>query len=153
MAAVEAEARVRAAFARQGFMRNLDARMVELSSGRCAIECAFRDDLTQHHGLFHAGLLTTLADNACGFAALSLMPEGAEVLSVEFKTSFLRPAAGIAVVARGEVVKPGRTLSFCRADVFARDAAGREVLVATMMATMMQAAPQARTMCASPELR
>ncbi len=134
-------------------MRNLDARMVELSAGHCAIECAFRDDLTQHHGLFHAGVLTTLADNACGFAALSLMPEGAEVLSVEFKTSFLRPAAGIAVVARGEVVKPGRTLTFCRADVFARDAAGREVLAATMTATMIQAAPETRAKPAMPEAR
>jgi len=144
MAAVEAEARVRAAFARQGFMRNLDARMVELSAGRCAIECAFRDDLTQHHGLFHAGVLTTLADNACGFAAMSLLPPGGEVLSVEFKTSFLRPATGVAVVARGEVVKPGRTLTFCRAEIFARDAAGREVLAAMMVATMMNAAPEPR---------
>lgn len=149
MAAVAPEApgfedRVRAAFARQGFMRNLDARIIELAAGRCAIECAFRDDLTQHHGLFHAGVLTTLADNACGFAAMSLLPPGGEVLSVEFKTSFLRPAAGVAVVARGEVVKPGRTLTFCRADVLARDATGRERLVATMMATMMAAAPEAR---------
>jgi uncharacterized protein (TIGR00369 family) len=142
MAAVEA--RVRAAFARQGFMRNLDARLLEVTPGRCVIECSFRDDLTQHHGLFHAGVLTTLADNACGFAAMSLMEEGAEVLSVEFKTSFLRPAGGIAVLARGEVVKPGRTLTFCRADVLSRDAAGREVLVATMTATMIQAAPEPR---------
>ncbi len=134
-------------------MRNLDARMVELSAGRCAIECAFRDDLTQHHGLFHAGVVTTIADNACGFAALSLMPEGAEVLSVEFKTSFLRPAAGVAIVARGEVVKPGRTLTFCRADVFARDAAGQEVLAATMTATMIAAAPDARAKPAAPDAR
>ena len=134
-------------------MRNLDARIVDLAAGRCAIECAFREDLTQHHGLFHAGVLTTLADNACGFAALSLMPPGAEVLSVEFKASFLRPAAGIAVVARGEVVKPGRTLSFCRADIFARDATGREVLAATMMATMMNTAPDARMTNNAPEAR
>jgi acyl-coenzyme A thioesterase PaaI-like protein len=65
---------VRAAFARQGFMRTLNARLVELSPGRCAVECAFHDGLTQHHGLFHAGVLTTLADNACGFAAMSLLP-------------------------------------------------------------------------------
>jgi uncharacterized protein (TIGR00369 family) len=136
--------RVRAAFAAQGFMRTLGARLVELAPGSCAIECAFRDDLTQHHGLFHAGVLTTLADNACGFAAMSLLPEGGEVLSVEFKTSFLRPGAGLAAIARGEVLKPGRTLSFCRADVHVRASDGGEVLAATMLATMMRAAPDSR---------
>ncbi len=130
--------RVRAAFAAQGFMRHLGAELLALEPGRCTIACAFRAELTQHHGLFHAGVLTTLADNACGFAAMSLLPEGAEVLSVEFKTSFLRPGAGVAAIARGEVLKPGRTLSFCRADVFARDAAGTETLCATMLATMMR---------------
>jgi len=136
--------RARAAFARQGLMRNFGARLVELAPGRCVIEAAFREDLTQHHGLFHAGVLTTLADNACGFAAMSLLPEGAEVLSVEFKMSFLRPAAGLLAIARGEVLKPGRTLSFCRADVHVRDAAGAGRLVATMLATMMAAAPVLR---------
>nr|WP_270937302.1 PaaI family thioesterase [Roseomonas sp. MO-31] len=136
--------RVRAAFARQGFMRSLGAELLEVAPGRCAIACAFRDDLTQHHGLFHAGVLTTLADNACGFAAMSLLPEGGEVLSVEFKLSFLRPGAGVAAIARGEVLKPGRTLSFCRADVHMRQADGREVLAATMLATMIAAAPEAR---------
>jgi len=136
--------RVRASFARQGFMRTLGATLVEIAPGRCVIECAFRDELTQHHGLFHAGVLTTLADNACGFAAMSLLPEGGEVLSVEFKTSFLRPGAGVAAIARGEVLKPGRTLSFCRADIHMRDAAGREVLAATMLATMMAASPGPR---------
>jgi uncharacterized protein (TIGR00369 family) len=145
--------RTRAAFAAQGFMRSLGARLVELAPGRCVIECAFRTDLTQHHGLFHAGVLTTLADNACGFAAMSLLPEGGEVLSVEFKTSFLRPGAGAAAVARGEVLKSGRTLSFCRADVVMRDTAGRETLAATMLATMMSAAPETRTMAAAPQVR
>ena len=132
---------VRAAFARQGFMRTLDARLLDVSPGRCVIECALREDLTQHHGLFHAGVLTTLADNACGFAAMSLLPSDGEVLTVEFKTSFLRPGAGVAAVARAEVLKPGRTLSFCRADVHVRDAEGRETLAATMLATMIAAAP------------
>lgn len=135
---------VRAAFARQGFMRMLGGRLVALEAGRCTIEADFRDDLTQHHGLFHAGVLTTLADNACGFAAMSLLPEGGEVLSVEFKVSFLRPGAGTTAIARGEVLKPGRTLSFCRADVHMRQADGREVLAATMLATMIAARPEAR---------
>jgi len=125
-------------------MRNLGGRLVALEPGRCAIECGFRDDLTQHHGLFHAGVLTTLADNACGFAAMSLLSEGAAVLSVEFKVSFLRPGAGVTAVARGEVVKPGRTLSFCRADVVMRDEQGTETLCAMMTATMMAAAPGPR---------
>jgi uncharacterized protein (TIGR00369 family) len=145
--------RVRAAFARQGFMRTLGGQLVEIAPGRCVIEAAFRDDLTQHHGLFHAGVLTTLADNACGFAAMSLLPEGGEVLSVEFKISFMRPGAGVAAVARGEVLKPGRTLSFCRADVHMRQADGQEMLAATMLATMMAAAPEARTMSAALEAR
>lgn len=136
--------RVRTAFAAQGFMRTLGAQLTELTPGRCTIEATFRDDLTQHHGLFHAGVLTTLADNACGFAAMSLLPEGGEVLSVEFKTSFLRPGAGTVAIARGEVLKPGRTLSFCRADVHVRQADGQEVLAATMLATMMAARPEPR---------
>ena len=134
-------ARVRAAFAAQGLMATLGAALVEVTPGRCVIELPFHPGLTQHHGLFHAGVLTTLADNACGFAAMSLLPPGGEVLSVEFKTSFLRPGAGQAAVARGEVLKAGRRLTFCRADVLMRYAAGTETLAATMLATMMAAAP------------
>lgn len=137
-------ARIQAAFAAQGLMATLGCRLVALAPGRCDIEVDFAPGLTQHHGLFHAGVLTTLADNACGFAAMSLLPAGGEVLSVEFKVSFLRPASGLLAVARGEVVKPGRTLSFCRADVFVRDAAGAETLAACMMATMMAATPEPR---------
>ena len=131
--------RVRAAFDRQGFSRLLGSRMVLAEAGRCVIECPARDDLTQHHGHLHAGVLTTLADNACGFAAMSLMPEGVEPLSVEFKVNFLRPARGAVAVARAEVVKAGRTLTFCRADVQMRDEAGAETLVAAMTATMIAA--------------
>jgi uncharacterized protein (TIGR00369 family) len=136
-------ARIEATFAAAGFLGLLGARLAEAAPGRCTIEAGFRPDLTQHHGLFHAGVLTTLADNAAGLAALSLMPPDAEVLSVEFKLSFLRPGAGIAAVARGEVLKPGRTLSFCRADVHMRQEDGREVLAASMLATMIGAGPKA----------
>jgi uncharacterized protein (TIGR00369 family) len=136
--------RIQAAFAAQGMMATLGGRLVQVEPGRCEIEADFAPGLTQHHGLFHAGVLTTLADNACGFAAMSLLPAGGEALSVEFKVSFLRPASGLVAVARGEVVKLGHTLSFCRADVFVRDAAGSETLVATMMATMMAAGPDRR---------
>ncbi len=129
--------RIHAAFARQGFMALLGGRLVEVAPGRCVIEAEARPDLTQHHGHLHAGLLTTLADNACGFAAMTLMPEGVEPLSVEFKINFLRPARGALAVARAEVVKPGRTLTVCRAEVAMRDAAGGETQVAAMMATMI----------------
>jgi uncharacterized protein (TIGR00369 family) len=136
-------ARVETTFAAAGFLQLLGARLIEAAPGRCTIEAGFRPDLTQHHGLFHAGVLTTLADNAAGLAALSLMPPEAEVLSVEFKLSFLRPGAGVAAIARGAVLKPGRTLTVCRADVHMRQADGGEVLAATMLATMISAAPQA----------
>jgi uncharacterized protein (TIGR00369 family) len=125
-------------------MATLGGRLVALEPGACTIEADFSPGLTQHHGLFHAGVLTTLADNACGFAAMSLLPPGGEVLSVEFKCSFLRPASGLCAIARGVVLKPGRTLSFCRADVFVRGADGAETLAATMLATMMAAAPAQR---------
>jgi uncharacterized protein (TIGR00369 family) len=125
-------------------MATLGGRLVALEAGTCTIEADFRPGLTQHHGLFHAGVLTTLADNACGFAVMSLLPPDGEVLSVEFKVSFLRPASGATAIARGQVLKPGRTLSFCRADVCVRDATGAESLVATMLATMMAAAPRPR---------
>jgi uncharacterized protein (TIGR00369 family) len=103
------EARVREAFARQGLMRSFAARIAELAPGRCAVEVPFRDGLTQHHGMFHAGVITTLADNACGFAAMTLVPD---VMTVEFKVNFLRPGAGALAVARAEVIKPGRTITW-----------------------------------------
>jgi len=132
--------RVAAEFARQGFMRLLGARLVRVEPGACEIELAFRPDLTQHHGFFHAGVLTTLADNAAGFAAISLMPPGVSALSVEFKLNFLRPGRGVAAVARGTVVKPGRTLMVVRAEAYGRAADGAEEHCATMLATMMRVA-------------
>ena len=95
-------------------------------------------ELAQQHGFFHAGALTTLADTAAGYAAFTLMPEDAAVLTVEFKMNLLRPGRGAAAVARAEVLKPGRTLMAVRAAVFCRAAdGGAEELAATMLATMM----------------
>ncbi len=133
--------RVRERFAAQGFATHLGLRLAQSEPGHCVIEAPFGAHLTQHTGYFHAGVLTTLADNACGFAALSLMPEGQEVLSVEFKLSFMRPAAGMLARATGRVLKPGRTLSFCQADVVVVQETGAEVLCATMLATMMGVVP------------
>lgn len=129
--------RVAEGFARQGFAAHLGLQLESASDGRCLIGCDFAPGLTQHMGLFHAGVLTTMADNACGFAALTLMPDGRDVVSVEFKVNFLRPARGRRARATATVLKPGRTLSICRADVDVLDEAGGATLVATMLATMM----------------
>lgn len=130
-------ARVAESFAGQPFMHLLGARLTRIEPGRCEVEVPFRPNLTQQHGFLHAGVLTTIADNACGYAAFSLMPREAGVLTAEFKLNLLRPARGVAAVARAEVVKPGRTLLVVRADVFARAEDGAEELCATMLATMM----------------
>lgn len=105
--------------------------------GIVEIVLSFRADLTQQNGYLHAGVVTTIADSACGYAAFSLMPSGSGVLSVEFKVNLLRPARGDTFVARAEVIKAGRTLSVVRADVFAVRANAERDLVATMQGTMI----------------
>jgi uncharacterized protein (TIGR00369 family) len=130
------EARVRASFARQAAMATIGAEIAHVAPGEVDLRMPFRAELTQQHGFVHAGIIGTLADSACGYAAFTLMPADAAVLSVEYKLNLLAPAAGEAFVARGRVRKAGRTLSFVGADVFAlRD--GEERLVATMQGTMM----------------
>lgn len=128
--------RVRASFARQQVMATLGARLVGIEPGTVVIELPFREDLTQQHGFLHAGVLTTIVDSACGYAAFSLMPADASVLSVEYKVNFLAPAKGERFRVRGTVVKAGRTITVCNGEVQALDASG-EKLVATMSATVM----------------
>jgi len=130
------EARVRASFGRQRFMEMIGARLVRLAAGEVEIELPHRADLTQQHGFVHAGVVTALADTACGYAAFTLMPAGVGVLSVEYKINLLAPARGELLVARGRVLRPGRTLTVCAGEVFARHA-GEESLVATLLGTMM----------------
>jgi uncharacterized protein (TIGR00369 family) len=116
---------------------HLGGSVVELAPGRAVLRPPFRAELAQQHGFFHAGALTTLADTAAGYAAFTLMLEGAAVLTAEFKTNFLRPGRGAAAVARAEVLKPGRTLMTVRADGFcAPEDGGAGELAATMLATM-----------------
>ena len=103
-------ARVRSSFDRQQAMALLGAQMTEVQAGMTAIVLPFREALTQQHGFIHAGIITAIADSACGYAALSLMPPDAGVLTIEFKVNLLNPAAGERFVARGRVVKPGRTI-------------------------------------------
>lgn len=130
------EARVRASFAAQAAMRTIGAEIGHVAAGEVDVRLPFRDDLTQQHGFVHAGMIGAIADSAAGYAAYTLMPADAAVLSVEYKLNLMAPAAGEAFIARGRVKKSGRTLTICTADVFAlRD--GEERLIATMLATMM----------------
>jgi uncharacterized protein (TIGR00369 family) len=129
-------ARVRASFEKQRFMSTIGARLTRVDPGEVEIELATRDDLVQQHGFLHAGVLASAADSACGYAALTLMPEGAAVLSIEFKINMLAPAVGDRIVARGRVIRPGRTVTVCWGEVVACSATS-EKLVATMVGTMM----------------
>ncbi len=132
------ERRVRDSFDCQRVMETLGARLTKVRPGEVDIELPFRHDLTQQHGFIHAGIVATIADSACGYAAFTLMPPDAAVLSVEFKVNLLSPARGELVIARGRVRKSGRTVSVCECDVFAQTA-GADKLVATMVGTMMTA--------------
>jgi len=124
-------------FARQPIMNLIGAQLGLVEPGIVEISLPYRADLTQQNGYLHAGVVTTIADSACGYAAFTLMPEGSGVLSVEFKVNLLRPAQGESFIARAEVIKGGRTLSVVRADVFAVDKNQERTLVATMQGTMM----------------
>jgi len=127
---------VKDSFAKQAVMTTIGAELVGVAPGVVQISLPYRSDLTQQHGYLHAGIVTTIADSACGYAAYTLMPPNSAVLSVEFKVNLLRPAKGEEFLAVAEVLKPGRTLSVVRADVFANPKSER-VLVATMLGTMM----------------
>jgi uncharacterized protein (TIGR00369 family) len=130
------ERRVRDSFARQAAMRLIGASLARVEAGRVDIELPVRDDLTQQHGHVHGGIVGMIADSAGGYAAFTLMPADASVLTVEMKLNLLAPARGRKLVACGEVVKAGRSLSVTRADVYAVDG-GRETLVAIMQQTLM----------------
>ena len=128
--------RVRASFARQRLMQAIGAVLEDVTSGRVTIRLPFREDLTQQHGFLHAGVIASVADSACGYAALSLMPEDAGVLSIEFKVNMLAPAKGDSIIARAEVIRAGRNIMVCRADVHAVTGTD-EKLCAAMQGTMM----------------
>lgn len=113
------EARVRASFARQGVMRLIGAELTRVEPGLATIELGYRPELTQQHGYFHAGMTSTIADAAAGYAAYSLYPADSSVLTVEFKINLIAPADGERLVATGRVKKPGRTLTICEFEVLA----------------------------------
>jgi len=128
--------RVTDSFARQAALATMGARLVAVEPGRVTMEMDHDDRFTQQHGFIHAGVTTTVLDTACGYAAFSLMPADAGVLTVELKTNLLAPAAGETFMFVGRVVKPGRTVTFCEGEAFAVTNGTRK-RIATLSATMM----------------
>jgi uncharacterized protein (TIGR00369 family) len=133
---VEYQQRVRESFDRQGLMKHLGAELVSLEPGGAVIRVPFRGELTQQHGYFHAGVTGAVADSACGYAAYTLMAAEDSVLTVEYKMNLLAPADGEELVAKGRVVRSGKTLKVCMADVFVRKGSA-ENHCATVLATIM----------------
>jgi uncharacterized protein (TIGR00369 family) len=135
-AAEHFEQKVRASFERQPAMKLIGAELTRVSAGIVEIEMPFRLDLTQQHGFLHAGIISAALDSACGYAAYSLMPEGASVLTIEFKVNLLAPGKGERFVFRGEVTKGGRTIMVADGRAYAVTDNGSR-LIASMTGTMM----------------
>jgi uncharacterized protein (TIGR00369 family) len=129
------EARVRASFAQQSAMRTLGVEIVKIEPGEVEFSMLYSANFTQQNGYIHAGIITTALDSACGYAAFSLMPADAAVLTVEFKTTLTAPAKGDRFIFRANVIKPGRALTFCEARAFGVTN-GEERLIATMSGTL-----------------
>ncbi len=130
------EARIRSSFEKQGVMKTIGASLVKIAPGEVVIEFSYDPSLTQQHGYIHAGVVTTVVDTACGYAAYTLMPAGSEVLSIEYKVNFMSPARGETFKGIGKVLRSGRTITVCSGDVVAVEN-GKERVVATMLATMI----------------
>lgn len=130
------EEKVRKSFTRQKFMALIGAEISGIRPGFCEIRLPYRAELSQHHGYFHAGVVGTIADNAGGFAAFSLMPAGSSVLTVEFKLNLIAPGDGEILIARGEVVRSGRTLTVCSTEVYVEQK-GVSKLCATSLMTLI----------------
>ncbi len=111
--------RIRASFERQGIMRLIGARMTRVEPGHVEIELPYREDLTQQHGYFHAGVTSTIADSAGGYAGFTLFPADSSVLTVEYKMNLVAPAEGEKLVAVGRVKRSGRSLTVCELEVLA----------------------------------
>ena len=129
--------KIKESFDKQGLMQTLNARLIEVEKGQVKITCDFSEALTQQDGFFHAGVLTSLADSACGYAALTLMPPDKAVLTVEFKVNFLKPANTSKIIATGTVLQSGKNLTVCEGDVFDET---KTKLLAKMTATMIAVA-------------
>jgi uncharacterized protein (TIGR00369 family) len=130
------EARLRGSFAKQGLMQLFGANITRIAPGQVEISLAPKPELSQQHGFVHGGALTAIADSAAGYAALSLMPANRGVLTTEMKINFLAPGAGDRILARGKVLKAGRTLTLVQTEIFTVTA-GQEKLIAFLTATFM----------------
>jgi uncharacterized protein (TIGR00369 family) len=128
--------RIRLSFSKQGLMKTLGASLGEISPGAVEIILRASPAISQQHGFVHAGAVSAIADSAAGYAALSLMRAGTGILTTEFKINLVAPAVGERIIARGRVVKPGRTLTLVQTEVFA-ESQGQEKLIALLTATMM----------------
>ena len=137
VSAPDYEERVRKSFARQNVMSTIGAELTLVTPGTVEIEMAYSPDLTQQHGFLHAGIISTALDSACGYAAFSMMPENAAVLTIEFKVNLLAPGKGERFLFRGSVTKPGRTIVVADGQAYAFAADGEAKLIATMTGTMM----------------
>jgi uncharacterized protein (TIGR00369 family) len=133
--------KIRESFARQSVMNLIGAELVKVAPGEVDIKLFYRNDLTQQQGFLHAGITATIGDSACGYAAFSLMPAGAEVVTSEYKINLLSPALGDYFLAAGRVLKAGKLITVARADIYA-DKAGRRKLIATMLATSVGVQPR-----------
>ncbi len=129
--------RIRASFDQQGVMHTIGGKLVKVEPGKVLIEFPFSNGITQQHGFVHAGILTTVVDSACGYAASTLMPADSEVLTIEYKVNFLSPAKGSEFLAVGKVLKPGRTITVCSGEVLAKN--GSEYKTVVIMQTTMMA--------------
>jgi uncharacterized protein (TIGR00369 family) len=129
--------RIRSSFKNQGIMRTIQGKLEKIAPGEVHISFPFSAAITQQHGFVHAGILTTVVDSACGYAASTLMPSESEVLTIEYKVNFISPAIGEEFIAIGRVEKPGRTITVCTGEVKVKEGAEYKTVVliqATMMA-------------------
>lgn len=129
--------KVKDSFDRQQFMKFIGAELVRVEPGFCEIQLPYKSSLTQQHGFFHAGVVGTMADNAAGYAAFSLMDPGSSILTVEFKLNLISPADGQLLIGRSNVLKHGKTLTVCRSDVFIVKN-GTEKLCAASQSTLIE---------------
>ncbi len=129
--------KVEESFNRQQFMKLINAQLLEVKPGFCEIHVPYDLTLTQQHGFFHAGIVSTIADNAAGYASFSLMEDNSSVLTVEFKLNLIAPGDGEMLIGRSNVLKNGRTLTICRSEVFVVKN-GKEKLCAAAQSTLIE---------------
>jgi uncharacterized protein (TIGR00369 family) len=135
------ESRIRSSFDKQEAMKTIGANLIKVLPGEVHIEFSFIESLTQQHGYIHGGIIASVVDTACGYAACTLMSVDSEVLTIEYKVNFMSPAKGDRFKGIGRVLKPGRNITVCSGDVIAIDK-GKEKIIATMLATMISVGKQ-----------